>query len=1840
MVFLFSAVLAVLLTALFFAFRSFRVHRELTRLDEVELRISDYSATELAEKFGSENHIYAQMNIRLREPVKRIAARLKTETRSLRDADRAEREALPAVGWLLDNAGLFEDELRAAARSFARVRLPAEEGIPRVLLLGWLLTEKYDGSVDLGVVRGFLETYSSYETLTDSELWMLPAAIRLCCCLKAERVAADTLRALEGRRCAARLLRDPLRAPLRGELCETARALSEENARLVRRLGTTCREAAVLAADAASLNRSRIAFAVTTLRGTAAADWETLCTDVSGVERLYAAEKCGVYLRMDAESRAYCRKRTARWAEKARTDELSAAAAVVALADERGVDVCEILFGRYEEDLRARLGLRRRRRRDRSAAYITTVVALWLILAAAFTAPFVPFGFWTWSGALGLGLMLCGELAVRAVQAVLTRWYRPRFLPKIKVDKLTEESSAVVIMPSVLSEPKDARAAAEKLEMYFLTNCLPGIRFVLLGDYPDSSSPTAPGDEAVRAEASRAVRDLCARHGDVFFYLQRARRYHEADGVYSAWERKRGSLMDFTRLIVKGESGGVYDTTVGDVASLKGTRYILTLDSDTALTADSAGRLIGAALHPMNRAVLSEDGKRVLSGYTIFAPRVGVSARSAVRTRFSLLFSDQFGLDAYSSVSSDLYMDGMGEANYGGKGLYDARAFYAVLADLFPDDLILSHDLIEGCFTRTALVSDVRLFDSFPSSFMSWSRRQNRWIRGDWQIAGYLFPRICDRKGARLPNPLSPLSKWKVFDNLRRSVLPFETVRLLLLGPLLLPLGFLSFGLAAAVWVLPPLLRFLREIFVAPAAALRHLAKAAVDVLLLPYYAYNQIDATGRSLYRVLISHKKCLEWVTSDASERQHSQIKSLVSATAPVLAVIFSHLLICSIISAPAFFLALPLDLVWLSAPLLMLALDGRPERAARDLTEAERRKLGMTMALTWRYFEETDREAFHHLPPDNWQVYPDNGADDGLADRTTPTNIGLTMAACVAALDRGYLCQDAFLDRIEQTAGVLRELPKWHGHLYNWYRPSTLEVLSPPYVSTVDSGNFCAYLLVAAAAVAALPDRPPLPEDALTGFADEARLLGDETLVRDLEKARTPAERFTALEYLASCAHRRIADRARAHLNALLTRYPRLRTETPAEEIPPARTCLTGADEREARAARTFTKRCEALSKTLLAMFTETDFSVLRSRTRGVFLVGINTDEVRRDNGACYDLMAGEARQTDYIAIAKGDVPQKQWFRLSTALTETPGGKALLSWSGTAFEYWMPTLVLPTVPETVFAQTMKTVVREQIRFGRRHGIPWGISESGYFAFDRDLNYQYRAFGIPSLSLRPDEGCDLVAAPYATFLALPFAPAECLANLARLESLRCLGDCGFYEALDCTPERVGAGKAAVIRSYMTHHQGMILLALDNCLGADAISRYFFSYPFLQAQRLLLEENSAGFAVRDRRREAPVPSPVPVEERRCRSLRAGEEGLCLLSNGRLRAHVTTDGIVTLWYDGLQLNLPTRFLPSDMKGCTAVFSEESAAFEMTPDGETLRFRAQMAVDGRQDAFVMRLSLTNRAASACSLRLEERFSPVLDDPRSYRAHPAFSTLFLSETQPSPDGGSAVFRRVRRGEKPIAAAIRLTGAPAYRTKDFGVGTYLELEGGSTRELFFVVTAARTAGEATRLAGRFSDEETCRQSAVSAADMAPIRLAGLGVRPYTADRLASLAHRINDKPLLSRDLPLIANNGVGKLYGLGIGGEYPILLAEAAGNSDLAAEQILQAYLYYADKGIVTDAVILCRGEYFASSAARLRGRVEAFRLTDKLNVSGGVHLIGTETDRETADFLRAAAVLVCD
>ncbi|RPJ25897.1 MAG: cellobiose phosphorylase, partial [Chloroflexi bacterium] len=1726
------------------------------------------------------------------------------------EATKAQVATSQTAEWLLDNFYVVEQAVRQVEEDLPAnyyQRLPkTQDGWARIYIfaLAALRTQREDTRLDIEQIKHLLQIFQEFTPLSTGELWAFPLMLRLAVLESlAEALAAVTT-----------IKWDSLLQPSVWDEIETSASPSPRTD-----------------------PDMTVANSIMNLRLLATQDWKAFFESTSILEKILHSDPAGLYAQMDFETRNRYRSVIEELATGSPMDEAgiarqaiqlahtAASAAAVAPVREKHVGYYLIAAGR--ETLESHIRFRPQFsgalihfiQKNATAAYLGSIAAFTFLFSLLVVFYAIQAGGTTLQ-LLAAGLLIllpASSVAMEIINGLVMSIVPPRTHPKLNFQRSTPQGGSadehgvpteyrtMVVIPALLGTERDTPFLLSQIERHFIGNSDPNIFFALITDFADAPEKEMPGDDQPVAQTKAAIEQLNKKYGSSayqpFHFFHRDRVWNDSEERWMGWERKRGKLEEFNQLL-GGSTSTTFIVQVGDSRVLPTIRYVITLDADTILPREAARQLIGTLAHPLNQAEFDPLSGEIKAGHTILQPRVQVRPAMSNQSLFTRVYSGDSVIDLYTRAVSDVYQDLFDEGNYVGKGIYDVEAFQRSLHDKIPENRLLSHDLFEGMQGRCGLVTDVVLFEDYPPHYLIHTDRLHRWVRGDWQLLPWLGNHVPHRTtpalagGARegkAPNTLSTIDRWKLFDNLRRSLLPPAVLTLLISGWLFLPGSSL-------LWMLVALSPYLMAIVSNLIAEVHHsfskqhstvvtrpLRLAALrslfEIVFLPHESLIILDAIATTLTRLFITRRRMLQWVSAAHTVQFFGKTLHLKSAwqamiTTPLLAFLFSVLLL--FYHPRALLMASPLLLGWIISPYIATRIGQRDQKPVKKIIPAQEHKLRLLARSTWLYFEHFVGPEDRWLPPDHFQEDP-----RGLvAHRTSPTNIGLMLLSTLSAHDLGYIGPLELSLRLRDSFDSMDALERVRGHFLNWYDTRTFAPLPPRYISTVDSGNLAACLITLRQGCYEMAQAPVVNWEglldtlgmlsitleqahlgaaanelnaAIASLQDRVKTLNDPDqfspallmeLFREgqveLDTMLWEAIQNSEEEYEPAVARQLSVwtDRVRQQLRRIridiqvlapwllamadiplplrLDTRPELAAAWQALEANLSLHPLLGEIPELCKRAGNIIEEindlldqddiavfewCDALAYDLGSARKNTaslldNYSVLAARAesytqampfgflydpqRHVFHIGYNVESGRLDPNY-YDLMASEARIASLIAIARGDVPQNHWLYLARPLTEFNGVRCLLSWSGTMFEYLMPNLFMESYPGTLMDQSCRVAIEQHILYAAEEDIPaWGTSEASYYNFDAVQVYQYQAFGIPSLGYKRGLSNDLVIAPYASILALPFIPQAVMQNLARLEGLKMWGLYGFYESVDFTPDRLKTGEThAIIRTFMAHHQGMILLSLCNHLFDKSMIRRFHADPRIESIEMLLQEQTPTHAATEHPRHQQMDSmrnvyaaipldPWPV------SPYAPYTQVHSLSNGKYSLLISAAGSgfsrwedieLTRWRDDPTLNERGSWIYVEDRLNGQLWSVTHQPTTAPPDRSEVNFyphrveferqdgdivlRTIVSVASNDDVEIRRVNITNHGNHARVLALTSYAEIILSQQLADQRHPAYNKLFIESEFLEREQLLLFHRRPRSAEeKPIYLAhffisnheqAGLTGYETDRAKFLGRG-----------------------------------------------------------------------------------------------------------------------------------------------------------------------------------------------------
>ena len=1158
----------------------------------------------------------------------------------------------------------------------------------------------------------------------------------------------------------------------------------------------------------------------------------------------------------------------------------------------------------------------------------------------------------------------------------------------------------MVVIPTILKNKEKVKELMQKLEVYYIANQSKNLYFTLLGDCSESSIKEEKFDNEVIENGVKLAEKLNKKYAKenefpIFHFIYRKRDWNEKENCYLGWERKRGMLTQFNEYLL-GKEENVFraNTIEGYKDCIPQIQYVITLDADTELILNSAFELVGAMAHILNKPIIDKEKNVVIEGYGIIQPRIGINLDISYKTIFTQIFAGTGGIDSYTNAISDLYQDNFGEGIFTGKGIYDLKVFSKVLKNAIPENTVLSHDLLEGCYLRCGLATDIMLMDGYPTKYNSFMNRLSRWIRGDWQIISWLNSKVNSKIG-NIQNPLNYLSKYKILDNLRRSLIEIMVIISLILFVILGKqycfeiYPFIIISIIAVV--MSNILEIFNTMLVKKEGEYKQknfsprvsgykgiVLRILITIGELPYKTYISFIAIVKTLYRKWISHKNLLEWMTSEEAEKQSkndviSYIKQMwFNIALGILTIGFA----LTNKAFGDFLIQILLGILWTFTPFIMwhISKEKKEIKAIEKLDKTEIEYVLEIGKKTWEFFKQYITKENNYLMPDNYQ----EDRKQKVVARTSSTNIGLSILAIISSYDLQYETLSNTIELLHKVLTSVDSLQKWNGHLYNWYNIKTKDPLIPRYISTVDSGNFVGYMYVT------------------KSFLEETRDI--------LQKSE---------EYI------KIINQIQEML--------------------------------------------EIIKK----IINQTDFTYLYSQEHQIFSIGYNIEENQLTD-SYYDLLATEARQASLVAIAKKDIPSKHWNHLSRTLTILGKYKGLISWSGTAFEYLMPNINIPKYKGSLLDESCNFMIMSQIKYAEEMNLPFGVSESAFNLKDLQYNYQYKAFGIPWLGLKRGLADEMVVSTYSSILAITDIPKEVIKNLKILEQYGMYNKYGFYESIDFTPERVRKGqKAEVVKTYMAHHQGLILLSINNLINKMILQKRFTKNPEIQSVTILLQETMPEKSIitkEDKEKveklkykdyedyivrkytkvdERLITGNVISNENYMIAINQKGEGFSKYKNMYINHFKRTDD----YMQGIIFDIKSIKNKQMISSCYSHNMGTSYQIRFMPDKNeqemvngNIKVTIKTTVASNEPVELRRIILENTGNEEEIVELTGYFEPILAQKEQYYAHPAFNNLFLVYGYDEKNEALLVKRKRREiGEQELYLATTLHASREDRIGD---------------------------------------------------------------------------------------------------------------------------------------------------------------------------------------------------------
>ena len=1309
----------------------------------------------------------------------------------------------------------------------------------------------------------------------------------------------------------------------------------------VEKLGITVPEAIQKEHFDTAIRKISMANCITSIKKIQRINFLEIFEQINGVEEILNQDPAGIYENMEYKTKEYYRNAIKEIAKKTKMSEIYISKKAIELCNKNAktepTQNCDLychigyyLIGDGKEELYEKLEYKQKiiKNETKVKLYIWSIIILTilisLIISKAITKNLIQ------NIIITIILIIpISEFIIQTIQYILGKIVKPKLIPKMDFSKgIDKQNATFVVIPTIIKTREKVQELFRKLEVFYLANQSENLYFALLGDCSESEDRQESFDKEVEEEGLKQAEKLNEKYAKTqfpkFHFIYRERKYNKSEDKFLGWERKRGLLTQFNEYILKHERNKFKINTINQ-DELPPIKYVITLDSDTDLVLNTAFELAGAMAHILNKPEIDPNKHIVKKGHALLQPRVGINLDVSNKNLFTKIFAGAGGIDSYTNAISDIYQDNFGEGIFTGKGIYDVEVFSKVLKNKIPENTVLSHDLLEGNYLRCGLASDIMLMDGYPLKYASFMNRLSRWTRGDWQITRWLS------------SNLNLLSKYKIFDNLRRSLFEISIIVLLIYTILTQENPIFMAVLALGIVSYPFILEILNLAFSRKEGEKKQktftphivgfkgaIYRAILTIGCLPYKAYTELVAIVKTIYRVTITQKHLLEWMTSEEAEKQsQTNIQTYYKMMLPN---VILGIVAISIGMIKYNYLLTIIGILWIIIPLIMCEISKVPKqnKAKDKLNKEEEKQVYEIAEKTWQFFKEYITPENNYLMPDNYQ----EGRKPEIVPRTSSTNIGLSMLAVISSYDLGFESLVDTINLLQKITDTVYELPKWNGHLYNWYNIKTKQPLIPRYVSTVDSGNLVGYM-------------------------------------------------YTTKAFLENTQDSEMQEKIKNLYNKL--------TE----------------------------------------MIDQTNFRVLYSVEQRVFSIGYNIEENKLTD-SYYDLLASEARQASLVAIAKKDVPPKHWSNLSRTLTVLKKYKGLISWSGTAFEYLMPNINIPRYEGSLLDESCKFAIMNQIEYSQKLGIPWGVSESAFNLKDLHSNYQYKAFGIPWLGLKRGLADEMVVSSYGCILAITDKPKEVVENMQILKEQGMYNKYGFYESIDYTPERLSKGKThEAVKTYMAHHQALILLSINNLFNDNIFQKRFMQNPEIEAVSILLQERMPEtFIATKENKEKPekikyqdyenysVREYNKIDERISRGNIIGNEKYVVAINqqgigvskfeenyiNRFKKTDDYDQGIFFYIKDIETNdIWSATGEENCDKCTIQFMPDKNQFEKTKNG--IKTKLKITVDANEPVEIRRLKIKNDTEKEKIFEVTSYFEPVLSRKEQDYAHQAFNNLFL-------------------------------------------------------------------------------------------------------------------------------------------------------------------------------------------------------------------------------------------------
>ncbi len=1807
----------------------------------------------------------------------------------------------PAGEWLLDNFYIIEETVKQIQKeltlkkymNFLGIANGKYKGFARIYVLAAEIVAYTDNKIEKEDLEDYLASYQEKKTLSMEEIWNIGLFLQIAIIENireiCEKIYSSQIQKMKAENIVQKLIEIPqgnkeshiyhfknikkdmlndVKYPFIEYMSYILKRYGKKGYRylkildeIVEMTGTTVQEVIKKEHFDIAVKKVSIGNSITSIKNIQRINFLEIFEKINGVEEILKQDPADVYSKMDNNTKDCYRNIIKEISKKTKISEIYIAKKILQLAKDSkdnekkahiGYYIIDKGIERVYQELQCKVP-KHLREKTKQKLYIGTNIFLSIIVSIVCSSILNLYiknlGIYLLS--FLILLIPASEIVTQTIQYILSKIVKPKPIPKIDFSKgIDEEHACMVVIPTILKNKEKVKELMHKLEVYYIANESKNLYFTLLGDCSESSMKEEKVDNEVIETGIQLAESLNKKYAienefPIFHFIYRKREWNEKENCYLGWERKRGMLTQFNEYLLGNEENKFRANTIEEYKEcIPKIQYVITLDADTDLILNSAFELVGAMAHILNKPVIDEEKNVVIEGHGIIQPRIGINLDISYKTIFTQIFAGAGGIDSYTNAISDLYQDNFGEGIFTGKGIYDVKAFSKVLKNAIPENTVLSHDLLEGCYLRCGLATDIMLMDGYPCKYNSFMNRLSRWIRGDWQIINWLKGKVNSKIG-NIQNPLNCLSQYKIFDNLRRSLIE---ITVMISFILFIIVGkqyhfetypFIMISLIAVV--MPYILEIFNTMLVKKEGEHKQKKfsprisgykgiglRILITIGVLPYKAYVSFIAIVKTLYRKWVSHRKLLEWMTSEEAEKQAkndvisyiTQMWFNLAFGIITIGVAFSNQAIGDTIIQTV------LGILWIIIPFAMwyISKEKKEPEAIEKLDKTEIEYVLEIGRKTWQFFKQYINKENNYLMPDNYQ----EDRKEKIVTRTSSTNIGLSILAIVSSYDLQY---ENLSDTIELLYKVLisvDSLQKWNGHLYNWYDTKTKEPLRPRYISTVDSGNFVGYLYV---------------------------------------------------------------------------------TKTFLEEV------KGGLDNKKDK--ENLQTKIEEMLEIIKRIIVHTDFTYLYSQEHQIFSIGYNIEENKLTD-SYYDLLATEARQASLVAIAKKDIPSKHWNHLSRTLTVLGKYKGLISWSGTAFEYLMPNMNIPKYKGSLLDESCKFMLMSQMKYAEELHLPFGVSEAAFNLKDLQSNYQYKAFGIPWLGLKRGLADEMVVSSYGSILAITDMPKEVVKNLKVLEQYGMYNKYGFYESIDFTPERVRKGKQAeVVKTYMAHHQGLILLSINNLINQLVLQKRFTKNPEIQAVTILLQETMPEKAIitKEDKEKVEKLKYKDYEDYIVRSYTKIDERLItgnVISNEIYMVAMNQKGEGVSKYKNIYINYFKRtddytqgiiFYIKSIKNKQIISSsysqniknENQYQIRFMPDKNeqeitsgNIKATIKTTVASNEPVELRRLILENLGNEEEIVELTGYFEPILTPKEQYYAHPAFNNLFLVYGYDEKNEALLVKRKKREiGEKEVYLATTLHASRENRIGDLEYEIEEEkfMERGNLKipkmvkdslpfskmiglvtepvvamkrtikikkqekvVIDFILSVEEEKEQAIQNLEKYSSFENVKNEfelskARVEAETRYLNIKGKDIEMYQK-MLSYIVFDDSIKSVEKERIKQIQSFKQSDLWRYGISGDLPIILVKMKNANDVQSlKEVLKAYEYFRTKNVETEIVIMDEEKY--SYENYVREEIDSTILNQHMgylkNTKGGIFILNEEEmDKKDITFLEFISVITID